>query len=498
MKLKTRLSIAFLTITLIPVILSVAMVLIMWRIQAGAIEETYGISGATVESLSNSTQVLSNLTEKPYRELEEMADLHSGKMEDATYLDDFNQSLKDKKSYLLVRKDSTIVYTGADAGKAEKVICQLPDYGDSATTSKNGIYLGGEVQALVKQVDFVYPAGEQGSAFIVTNISNVIPEVEEFVMDMMFGVAIVLVLTGFLLIVWIYRGIMGPLNKMRVAARRIQTGDLDFEIPTEADDELGQLSRDLEDMRQRLKDTAEEKVAFDKENKELISNISHDLKTPITAVKGYVEGIIDGVADTPEKMNKYIRTIYTKANEMDRLINELTFYSKIDTNRIPYTFNKINISDYFEDCVDELSMELESRGVSLTYFNYLEEDAVVIADAEQIKRVINNIISNSLKYMNKPKGAINIRLRDVGDFIQIEIEDNGKGIAQKDLANIFDRFYRTDASRNSSKGGSGIGLSIVKKIMEDHGGQVWATSKEGTGTTMYLALRKYQEVPANE
>ena len=123
---------------------------------------------------------------------------------------------------------------------------------------------------------------------------------------------------------------------------------------------------------------------------------------------------------------------------------------------------------------------------------------MVSADAEQLKRVINNIISNSLKYMDKPKGVINIRLRDVGDFIQIEIEDNGKGISQKDLANIFDRFYRTDASRNSSKGGSGIGLSIVKKIMEDHGGQVWATSKEGTGTTMYLALRKYQEVPVNE
>ena len=143
-------------------------------------------------------------------------------------------------------------------------------------------------------------------------------------------------------------------------------------------------------------------------------------------------------------------------------------------------------------------MELEERGMELTYDNRVAPDVMIIADVEQLKRVINNIISNSLKYMNKPKGVINIRLRDVGDFIQIEIEDNGKGIAQKDLANIFERFYRTDASRNSSKGGSGIGLSIVKKIMEDHGGQVWATSKEGTGTTMYLALRKYQEVPVHE
>ena len=309
---------------------------------------------------------------------------------------------------------------------------------------------------------------------------------------------IIVFCTASALIFWIYRTVSLPLAKLQAAARNIKEGNLDFEIKNETNDEIGQLCQDFEEMRLRLKANSEEKVAYDKENKELISNISHDLKTPITAVKGYVEGIMDGVADTPEKMDRYIRTIYNKANEMDRLINELTFYSKIDTNRIPYTFNKIHISDYFEDCVDELSVELESSGVSLTYFNYLEEDAVVIADAEQLKRVINNIVSNSLKYMDKPKGVINIRLRDVGDFIQIEIEDNGKGIAQKDLANIFERFYRTDASRNSSKGGSGIGLSIVKKIMEDHGGQVWATSKEGTGTTMYLALRKYQEVPVHE
>ena len=113
-------------------------------------------------------------------------------------------------------------------------------------------------------------------------------------------------------------------------------------------------------------------------------------------------------------------------------------------------------------------------------------------------RVVNNIVSNAVKYMNKEHGIIQIRIKDVGDFIQVEIEDNGKGIAAKDLANIFDRFYRTDVSRNSSKGGSGIGLSIVKKIMEDHGGKVWAASKEGIGTIMYFVLRKYQEVPADE
>ena len=122
----------------------------------------------------------------------------------------------------------------------------------------------------------------------------------------------------------------------------------------------------------------------------------------------------------------------------------------------------------------------------------------MIADGEQIRRVIHNIISNAIKYMDKQngmKGIIQIRVKDVGDFVQVEIEDNGKGIASKDLPYIFDRFYRTDVSRNSSKGGSGIGLSIVRKIMEDHGGKVWATSREGIGTIMYFVLRKYQEVP---
>ena len=122
----------------------------------------------------------------------------------------------------------------------------------------------------------------------------------------------------------------------------------------------------------------------------------------------------------------------------------------------------------------------------------------MIVDPEQLRRVINNIVSNSLKYMDKPKGMINLRVKDVGDFVQIELEDNGKGIAAKDLPNIFDRFYRTDASRNSSTGGSGIGLSVVKKIVEEHGGKIWATSREETGTTMYFVLRKYQEVPVNE
>ena len=313
--------------------------------------------------------------------------------------------------------------------------------------------------------------------------------------DLFISAFVILISVALVVGLWVYRSIAVPLVKLKKATQNIKEGNLDFVLDVEGKDEFSELCQDFEEMRRRLKESTEEKSLIEKENRELISNISHDLKTPITAVKGYVEGIMDGVADTPEKMDRYVRTIYNKTNEMDHLINELTFYSKIDTNRIPYTFSKLNVEDYFEDCSEEVGLELETRGIELVYANYVEKDVMVIADGEQIRRVIHNIISNAIKYMDKPKGIIQIRIKDVGDFIQIEIEDNGKGIGPKDLPYIFDRFYRTDVSRNSSKGGSGIGLSSVKNILEDHGGKVWATSRLGIGTIMYFVLRKYQEVP---
>lgn len=346
-----------------------------------------------------------------------------------------------------------------------------------------------------KKAEIVMETEGGGYEEIAIAQSNGKTQIQIMVKDLFLAAFIILIFTAMAVGLWIYRSIAAPLVKLKKATQNIKEGNLDFVLDVEGNDEFSDLCQDFEEMRIRLKESAEEKLVMDKENKELISNISHDLKTPITAVKGYVEGIMDGVADTPEKMDRYVRTIYNKTNEMDHLINELTFYSKIDTNRIPYTFSKLNVEAYFNDCAEELGLEMGTRGIELVYANYVDSDVIVIADGEQIRRVIHNIVSNSVKYMDKKKGIIQMRIKDVGDFIQVEIEDNGKGIGAKDLTCIFDRFYRTDVSRNSSKGGSGIGLSIVKKIMEDHGGKVWATSRLGIGTIMYFVLRKYQEVP---
>ena len=493
LKLRTRLAVAFVIITVVPLALIYAVVAGLSNYQMKSFRKAYNLTEQVNLFSGNSLQIFNRMTQVEQKEIEKILDSSPEKFSDMEYMQKLNEKLSNKYAYMIVRKDDQIVFDG-NSHVTQELLDQLPKYEDVDSSIDGAIYLDGDTQHLVKQMDFLYPDEGKGSVFIVSNVDGLLPEIKAMMAEMLLAVILIIVFTDAILMMWVYSSVVHPLGRLQEATKKIRDGNLDFALEVENDDEIGQLCQDFEEMRMRLKENAEEKIQYDKENKELISNISHDLKTPITAIKGYVEGIMDGVASSPEKLDRYIRTIYNKANDMDKLIDELTFYSKIDTNKIPYTFSKINVASYFRDCVDEVGLEMEARNIELGYFNYV--DVMVIADAEQMRRVINNIVSNSVKYIDKKSGIINIRIKDVGDFIQIEIEDNGKGIAAKDLPNIFDRFYRTDSSRNSSQGGSGIGLSIVKKIIEDHGGRIWATSKEGIGTEIHFVLRKYQEVIA--
>ncbi len=495
MKLKTRLCISFCAILFVPMLLVAIVVRGLFNYQLRMIEQTYNIELSKDMFTHVPIQLLNRSTKEAFEEMSQVIEEDTERMRDVEYLSELEDSLKKKGISIAVRVDDVIIFSSENI---TSILNQLPQYKYENGGEHNGILLedeSGNGDKFVKQKDFVFPSDKaQGSVFVVKQINQWIPEMKLLFIEIAIAVVFVLVFTASAMTMWIFRSILKPLNTLKTATHKIKSGDLNFVIEVNEKDEIGQLCSDFEEMRKRLKESAEAKIQFDADNKELISNISHDLKTPITAIKGYVEGIMDGVADTPEKMERYIRTIYNKANDMDHLIDELTFYSKIDTNRIPYTFSKINVAEYFGDCAEELGLDLESKNIEFGYYNYCDRNVIIIADAEQIKRVINNIIGNSVKYIDKPQGKINIRIKDVGDFVQIEIEDNGKGIAQKDIPYIFERFYRTDSSRNSTQGGSGIGLSIVRKIIEDHGGKIWATSREGTGTIMYFVLRKYQEV----
>lgn len=496
MHLKTRIGIAFFVILLVPVVLAGLLFVCLAHYKVKQFGEKYGIENPTYENLYDQSLMVSRLLDEKLEEIRDETADDPEKLEDNAWLNSKNQELEEQHCFIVVREENDIYYNGSTEISDQKLLEILPASGDTVSGSDSSIYLRASDQALIKQMDYRMTDGTEASLFLVAEMNRAFPEIKTWLIEVALSIIVVLALTCLITSMWIYRSIDEPLQEVKNATRQIRDGNLNYPLDTRSTiTEITELGEDFEDMRLRLKESAEEKIEGDKESKELLSNISHDLKTPITAIKGYALGLMEGVANTPEKMDRYVRTIYNKANDMDNLIDELTMYSKIDTNRIPYNFTRIHIADYFEDCVEDLKLDLQDRGIELTCFNYLNDDAVVIADPEQLKRVINNIINNSVKYMDKPNGVINIRLRDVGDFVQVEIEDNGRGIDQKEVTRIFDRFYRTDQSRNSRIKGSGIGLSIVHKIISDHEGKVWATSKKGVGTVIYFVLRKYLEVP---
>ncbi len=489
MKFKTRLQVTFLSIIFLPLVLTILAFLVI-AVYLGNVQQGFDLQKLNYPMIMENIQSFVNSTDKVYFKLLDQVSQDPRKLEDKAYLDRISSEVARKSTYLIVRKGQELYYTGNEAS-ARAIFPKLPAFGEDELSDDTGYYYN-DLEKYVKQIDFTFSDGSPGSIFVVAKVNSFISK--HLLIDMLIAIVAILIFTSWMLTRWIHRGVFSPINELNVAMRKIKEGNFDYALQTDAQGEIGDLYRNYEDMRLRLKESTEEKLQNEKTNKELVSNISHDLKTPITAIKGYVEGIMDGVADTPEKMEKYIKTIYNKANDMDKLINELTVYSGIDNNRIPYNYHRINVADYFGDCVEEVGLDLESKNIKLNYSNLVEPDTIVIADPEQMKKVINNIISNSVKYMDKPHGEIDIRILDEVDSIRVEIEDNGKGIAQKDLQKIFERFFRTDTSRNSAQGGSGIGLSIVKKIIEDHGGYIWATSKEGEGTCMHFVLRKYIEL----
>lgn len=289
---------------------------------------------------------------------------------------------------------------------------------------------------------------------------------------------------------WIYKRILVPLDKMRIATKKIADGNFDYELDEKDFVEIPFLYNDFEKMRIKLKENEEEKVLSENAARELVSNISHDLKTPLTAIRGYVEGILDGVASSPQKVRDYLTTIYNKTNYMTKLIDELLYYSRVSGNEFSYNFEKTNVKEFFDDYVKDLYLELDTIKINFSYSANVDADTVIDIDREQIKRALNNIVANAVKYMDKEEPEIHFRVKENMDAINIRISDNGRGIDEKDLPHIFERFYRSDSSRNTKLGGSGIGLSIVKKVIENHEGSVVAISRSGVGTDIDIVLKK--------
>ena len=319
-----------------------------------------------------------------------------------------------------------------------------------------------------------------------------LPQIKTFIMEVIFVIIMVLVITSLGLTLWIYSSIVKPLNKLKLATNNIKEGNMDFEMPKVSNNEIGDVCRDFEEMRVVLKQSAEDKIKSDAEEKELIRNISHDLKTPLTAIKGYVEGLRDGIANTPEKQERYLQTIYSSALDMEKLLDELLTLSKLESGNTQLDLIKIDINEYLAEYLAEKENKWQTGNITIKYSGpNTKGKAYVMLDPNRFSRVLNNIISNAVKYSSKArKPAINISLEIYDRSIIIAISDNGIGISEENLKHIFDIFYRADQARTRVHDGSGLGLAVCKEIVELHQGHIWATSKEGHGTTIMISLNR--------
>ena len=490
MKYHTRLKIAFVIILVFPIILLIMSYGMFGKSQLETIEKNYGIDMDGYKNWFDTTMVMDKISKKTQEEIQQA--IQNGKFEEdyLDYVDQLNEKQSKIYSYLVVYDRDKFTYIGIPDSMSSNILVGLPVISEEDELWNNGILSGDTEKYLVYPNYVAHKDGTWGIVYLLAETNRMLPEVQDYLVSFRIMSLVIIALMVVCLIIWADKCFFAPMRKLRKAMKTITEGNLACEVKEDYEEELGGLCRDFENMRIHLKEAIDDKMRYDRDTKELISNISHDLKTPLTTIKGYVEGILDGVADSPDKMDRYLKTVYNKANDMERLIGELNLYSKIDTNEIPYNFIKINVKAYFDDCAEEIRTELESRNFVLTYLNYVPDDVCLIADPEQLYRVINNIISNSIKYNNKARGVINIRVREEKEYIHLEIEDNGQGVSPEEAGRIFERFYRTDASRNSRTGGSGIGLSIVKKIVEAHGGTIWAVSNKNVGLTMHILLRK--------
>lgn len=304
---------------------------------------------------------------------------------------------------------------------------------------------------------------------------------------------IVVTITNAILSSKIYKKLIVPLELLSYGSEQIKNGNLDFEMNYDSDDEFNQVCGDFNEMRMRLKDSVEMQLKYEENRKQLVVGISHDLRTPLTAIKGYVEGLRDGVASTPGKQKKYLDTIYTKACDMDALVDSLFLFSKLDTGQFPFKFNIVNVNEYLRDFFKCAKKEFYGKDVEISFLSECDASTEVKLDPQEMYRVLLNILDNSVKYNKNKKLKIEIGLYDKGDLIELILSDNGSGVPEEDIPKLFLSFYRGDASRTKPNEGSGLGLAIAKHIIEAHDGQIIAYNEEGLSIKIILP-KNYKKI----
>ncbi|MFC4401763.1 sensor histidine kinase [Gracilibacillus xinjiangensis] len=485
MSIRVKLLLSYLIMIILPLGLVVSFLHLLFHLFVGNLEEMkdyYNVEEPFVEELLTEDLLI-------YTNLQSYVKENPEAFRNPGILKQYEQQLSKRKAVLLVREDEGFIY---QSEKLEEDLLSTLSQQTNSTGSAQGYLSTNEATWLYTSTDFFFDDGNKGTYFLLLDIGLIDSFIRVVVPTLIITFILAFLVTSGILTYVVSKHIIDPLKELKEAANRMKEGELEPAIIIKRKDEIGELSDALEEMRVRLIDSVEKQLKYEKNRRELINNISHDLKTPITSIKGYVEGIMDGVANDREKLEKYCRTIHVKATHMDHLIDELFLFSKLDMNSVAFFFEKVDIQEFLENMIEEMKLDFEKQKIEVTLDNKLTGEPFIKADREKLERVIRNILANSIKFFDKEKKQLSLSLEKSDPFILLIIKDNGQGIKKENLAHVLDRFYKGDSSRNTENGGSGIGLAIAKQIVEAHGGTISIESTYGEGTTIYLSLKQWK------
>ncbi|MEC1178379.1 HAMP domain-containing sensor histidine kinase [Metasolibacillus meyeri] len=399
------------------------------------------------------------------------------------------QHFESKSLGVVIRKDEDIVYYSE--GLVEKsLIAHFPQFDANNLETKGTIQNVGRLYRYIK-FDFYFSDQTKGSLLILKKENNLLEFMTKWGIVIIVAIVCISVAGVAFMNYLLKKSIISPLESLGTVMAELKEGELvatPIEKMEHTAKEIQQLTMNFENMRDALIESIKEQRNLENNRKELIASISHDLKTPITSIIGYVEGLQEGVADTPQKQEKYLQTIHAKALALNHLIEELFLYSKLDAEAITFHYERINLVSFLQHVVEEL--QLIDRQVSIQ-MQTTKEPLYVAIDRMQMNRAIMNLIENSMKF--KKGGEPLTILLDVykdGAYVVLRIVDNGQGIPKEQLPYVFDRFYRGEEARTTDTGGSGLGLAIVQQIIEKHGGNVDIQSEQMMGTIVSIALEE--------
>jgi signal transduction histidine kinase len=305
------------------------------------------------------------------------------------------------------------------------------------------------------------------------------------------ALAAFIVITNIIITRRMIRNIIMPLNILSIGAAQIRDSNLSFRIEYTKDDEFRLCCTTFNDMAARLETMIRAREKDENARRELIAGMSHDLRTPLTSIKAYLEGLEKGVADTPEKQKKYMDTIRSKTNDLEKIINQLFLFSKLDLKEFPMNIQTITTENIIQGLYDDYAEEYQHKGLAIITGTVTNE--IVTADISWIRTVFVNILENSAKYKTKSTGTIVISSNHInrpsGRMAEIHLLDDGPGVPPETLDRLFDVFYQVDSSRsNRGKQGSGLGLAISARLLRHMGGTIRAELGSAGGLNIVISL----------